>query len=277
MFEIKEATFGSDFEMGVVSLKTKKIIPVTGLLGGTKDNPKPMEGECYCQEDNVMAEFNIPPVDRVEDWMYQINDAKEKGNQILAKKKAKLTPISSHIYTDQELKDPTLRTLGCSPSSSAYSNTDVSPDGDSTNMRTCGFHIQLGFGRKDSENRNFTFETAQVLAKYFDLYLGIPSIHIDHDSERRKLYGKPGDFRHKAIWCDEIDGRINLFEYRSLGGNLLKNKKTIQWVFKQANIVIENFNNQTELPSDQILQETIMNNDGNTASKIMKKYSITLP
>ena len=68
-FVIDEPTFGSDFEIGVANIKKKKIIPVCGLLGGTKDDPKEIGNYCQVQEDNVMAEFNIPPVNHVEDWM----------------------------------------------------------------------------------------------------------------------------------------------------------------------------------------------------------------
>lgn len=55
-FKIENPTFGTDFEMCVRAIDTRKLKSVVGLLGGTKNKPLELGKGCFRQEDNVMAE-----------------------------------------------------------------------------------------------------------------------------------------------------------------------------------------------------------------------------
>lgn len=57
-----------------------------------------------------------------------------------------------------------------------------------------------------------------------DVFLGVPSIIIDPDTERRKLYGKAGCFRLQP-WG---------VEYRVLSSYMMKNDNFIRYVYKQT-------------------------------------------
>lgn len=54
-FQINNPTFGSDFEMFVED-QQGVIVPVVGLLGGTKSEPLDIGEGCFRQEDNTQAE-----------------------------------------------------------------------------------------------------------------------------------------------------------------------------------------------------------------------------
>ena len=50
------------------------------------------------------------------------------------------------------------------------------------------FHIHIGYDAPE-------IDRSLRLITYLDAYLGLPSILIDKDTERRKLYGQAGCFR----------------------------------------------------------------------------------
>ena len=262
---LNNVTFGTDFEMGVCTRFWRKVVPVTGKLGGTKDYPKDIGNQCFCQEDNTMAEFNIPPVRYRDDWNGYIDYCIEKGNQILSFNNLMLKPMTSYTYKGQDLDNLELRELGCEPSWDAYTGELRFPDGNLTNMRTCGFHVHFGF-----PNNQFNFDNACRLAKICDLHLGIPSVLLDGDKNRRKLYGKAGDFRTKEIF----EKGLMIFEYRSLSGYFLKTQKLRSWVFDQLRTIVDVFNSGDKLPSDLELEKTINSSDRKQAEKFVRTYNL---
>ena len=64
-------------------------------------------------------------------------------------------------------------------------------------------------------------DTSLEIVKYLDMYLGIPSVVLDPDKKRRKLYGKAGAFRLQP-WG---------VEYRVLSSGMMKDKKTLEFVW----------------------------------------------
>jgi hypothetical protein len=274
-FIIEDPTFGSDFEIGVENIKERKIIPVCGLIGGTKDFPRDIGNHCHAQEDNVMAEFNIPPVKTKEEWLDFTNYCCAEGNRILGKTGNRLQVLSSHHYEKEELASKQAATFGCSPSVDAYTGNLRCPKSKNTTLRTCGYHIHVGFPRRCKKTKNpFNMDRQRKIAKYFDLFVGIPSIILDPDNERRVLYGKAGDFRNKVLPDEQ---RTNVFEYRSLGGNLLKYEDLVNWVLYATKHVVKAFNTNFKLPEDDLLKNTINNSDKKQAEKIINSYNIPMP
>lgn len=49
-------------------------------------------------------------------------------------------------------------------------------------------HIHIGYD-------NPTIDFSKLLIRYMDMYLGVPSVLIDTDVNRRKYYGNAGSFR----------------------------------------------------------------------------------
>ena len=96
---------------------------------------------------------------------------------------------ASQMVDEDQLNSPQAQEFGCSVDYNAYTKmANPKPEGTKTNLRSCGFHLHLGY-----ENPNI--DTSLMLVKYLDMYLGVPSVLRDTDSRRRSLYGKAGCFR----------------------------------------------------------------------------------
>jgi hypothetical protein len=272
-FQINNPTFGSDFELAVV--KEGKIVPALAIEG-TKKKPSSIGNDCYIQRDGVNAEFNIPPVKNKTDWLKYTDYCFKKGEEILATHGLSLLPLSSHEYEEDQLNQGDLRTLFCTESYDAYTGGKPrKAEGVDQNLRTCGYHFHIGFDRRCPITDKFpSLKDKCALAYYFDLHLGIPSVYFDDDTDRRKMYGQPGDFRFKVI--GKPNEKINLFEYRSLGGNLLKSFDLISWVYSAAENVITAFNNREPLPDLNLMYNTICNSDKKTAKALINQHNLLM-
>ena len=152
-------TIGADPEVFIKAIGGG-IQPCVGVLDGTKDNPAPLpipEGtglpaplrevtdQFRVQEDNVMAEFNIPPCTTYRQFDSAITAGLISLEKLLGTKKYKMSQKSTHEFTDSQLDSPQAQLIGCDPDMDAYTAgltrmNAPAPD----NSRTCGGHIHLG-------------------------------------------------------------------------------------------------------------------------------------
>jgi hypothetical protein len=102
-----------------------------------------------------------------------------------------------------------------------------------------------------------------------DLFLGVPSVLIDSDVDRRKLYGKAGCFRFTEFGV----------EYRVMSGYFLDNKDLTLWMFNQAFEAI-NYLNEFGIEAIESEKDTICDviNNGNKekAIELVNKYNLKL-
>ena len=264
---IKNPTLGSDFEMLLVD-KENNYVSAVGRIGGSKGNPLGLGEGCYRQEDNVCAEFNIPPVSNKENWIYYLDYCvKTAQSEILDPQGLELVAESAGIYSDDELQSKAAQQFGCSSSYNAWLEKE-SPakciSGDNPNLRTAGFHIHVGF---DPTDMDMGVKDVYRLMRYFDLYLGVPSILIEPDNPRRELYGEAGDCRFKDL------GDVVVLEYRSLGGYMLNYKG---WLYDQTIKAIEAFNVDEDYPGVAV-RDAINNNDKDLAKELIEQQMIELP
>lgn len=199
---------GSDPEFCGYNTINNKSVSLIGLVGGTKENPKsiPIEG-CFVQEDNVNAEFTVPPASQLNTLIGTIKKCVEYIDSTLVEKNIKLAAISSSTYDESELDNDIAKMFGCDPSYCAYTYniTDVPSAEEVGNLRSAGLHIHFGWENPSKEMSDyFNF------IKLCDAFLGVPSLICDNDQNRRKLYGSLGDFRLQN-WG---------VEYRTLGANM---------------------------------------------------------
>ena len=167
LIDVNTLTVGSDFEL--MGWNGSGVESCIGKIGGTKQDPLSIGKDCFRQEDNVMAEFNIPPVNNVNDWLFYINYCQKKGNEVLSKHGLTLLANSAAYYSEKELNHPKAQQFGCSTTYSAYTGDHMEkPCGELTNLRTCGFHIHNGF---KLDRDAFSMDEAFRLVKYQDLYL----------------------------------------------------------------------------------------------------------
>lgn len=257
---------GSDPEFFLVEAQSKLIIPAIGLVGGTKQSPLKITENTSIQEDNVMLEINTRPADSEESFLKSITDAFSDVNTHLGTDFT-FEIKSSHVFEPYMLQTPQALTFGCDPDYNAYTRkANEAPNPELVQgLRTCSGHLHIGY---DNPTPEFNF----TLIKNMDLYLGIPSLLLDSDKDRRKLYGAAGALRHKPYGV----------EYRSLSSFWLRSEELIRWAYQQTKRAVEETEKMMaegrvineELSS--LIRATINSHDEKAAKKIIADHKLAV-
>lgn len=213
-------TLGADIEGFLYNRVTKEYMSAEGMLGGTKDKPKPIQLTKYyddiwmdpegtmIQEDNVMVEFNLPVLSLQGRFQ-------EPGNLYATMEQSRLIvdryleeqydhlevdyDVVSNTFPKSVLDTPQAQTIGCEPDNDAYTGGEtrlaVPP---LTNVRNAGGHVHIG------GNFQCPDFVACLLFELLLMYRGVPQSL--EPTERDEWYGQPGTFRTKPYGI----------EYRSL-------------------------------------------------------------
>lgn len=211
-------TIGGDPELFFKNA-SGKLISVVGLIGGSKKEPRPLPhlGAGYAvQEDNVAAEFNIPPCSTREAFIAAIGTMVSELEQ-MAKAKGYLLAIqASGRFDEDQLNTEAAQLAGCDPDFNAWqvfrgnARTNRRPNVEGSNLRSCGGHVAVGHTLP-----------AYMVPRAQDLFLGVKSVLIDEDKERRELYGMAGAFRPTPFGS----------EYRTLSNFWLRDPNLVGWVY----------------------------------------------
>jgi hypothetical protein len=120
MIDRESVTIGSDAELPV-RIKGGEFIPICGLVGGTKANPKPLGREpgYFVQEDNVNAEFNIPPVKTPAELRNALHKAQNELRRILPPWVETVLQAATE-YRLEFMDIPEVMEFGCNPDMNAY-------------------------------------------------------------------------------------------------------------------------------------------------------------
>ena len=206
--------------------KDKKYISSIGLIGGTKEDPKPIGEGCFVQEDNVAVEFNIPACETLEEFQKSIAYSLKEINKKAKEYGVKLASnTASALFDEDQLDCQAARIFGCDPDYNAWSGTmNPRPKAAISNLRSAGGHIHVGLPELSYENQ-------RELIKLMDLYVGVPSVALDKDKQRRLLYGKAGAFRPKKYGA----------EYRTPSNFWIWKKEFVSFVYKQTKKAVESF------------------------------------
>lgn len=259
--KINNVLVGADIEVFVKNTIENRIISAEGLIGGTKKAPLPLERKgCFLQEDNVMAEFNVNPTnnasDMYEDIVYTLNTITSRlpeGFDIAIE--------ASAVIPEEFLQTEQAQEIGCDPDFNAWlGNRNTPPDIDSLEgLRSCGGHIHIGY-----DNPNKT--TSVQIIKMLDLFLTVPSILLDPDTKRRKIYGKAGAYRIKSYGV----------ELRTLSNFWIKDLKSVEFIFngvaKAINIINEN--KRLSITDNQNIMSCINNQDVELANSLIEKFNV---
>ncbi|AGO48928.1 COOH.NH2 ligase [Cellulophaga phage phi14:2] len=230
---------GSDPEIFVKEIATGLVGSIIGVLGGTKDEPIKITNNCAVQEDNILAEFNIPPVSSKEEFIGHIDHCKDYISTLAAAKGLALYYSSSEQVPDSAITDDKAKVFGCAPSIniiteqvSAIEMNELSEE--AKKLRTSGFHIHFGYDEP-------TDEINERIVLAFELMTSIPLNKFDNDKfHRRQLYGRFGDCRFKDYGV----------ECRSLGGYFLKDHYTLSLVWDKIQETINLVN--SDVPTSKI-------------------------
>ena len=257
---IENVTIGADPELFLINEKTGKVVSAIGIIPGEKGNAwvgPDMEKGFGLEIDNILAEFNIPPAQTKEEFTRSITFMLDYITKFIKNINPDLgiKCIASQIVDEDQLQHPIAKLFGCSVDYCAYKEgPNKKPKGEKTCLRSAGNHIHVGY---DNPNAEESIE----LVKYMDVYLGIPSVVKDPDTQRRKLYGKAGAFRLTDYGV----------EYRVLSSYMLKQP---DFVYDQTIKAIDAYNKGVKLPSPTIVQRVINNSKIEEAQKLIEKYNL---
>jgi hypothetical protein len=176
-----------------------KLLPVCGLLGGTKGDPLDIGAGFGLQEDNVMVEWNMPPCTSPDAFAdFSLEGLERVMNFVHTKvPDAIRMPESTAVFPRAALTSEQAMEFGCSPDYDAYERGAPVPTVDPARLmqkngsalRFAGGHIHLGY-----DNPNDVPEF--VVASLCDVYLGLRAVYSgERQGERRQMYGMPGRFR----------------------------------------------------------------------------------
>lgn len=226
-------------------------IPVSahGMIPGTKKKPHPVEAGAV-QVDGMALEFNIDPSATEEAFVHNLQTVFSKLESMIPEGH-RLNVVPSVFFAPDHLKAQPKEALelGCDPDFNAYTGqTNERPDNQTT-MRTAAGHVHIGWTKDAEPHSQMHFAMSRQLTRQLDFFLGIPSVLIDADKERRKMYGKAGAFRPKTYGC----------EYRVLSNFWLKSPDLMKWVFNTTQLAVsellagnELFDNSDVSPQDII-------------------------
>jgi len=260
---INNITIGADPELFIINEKTKKVVSSIGLIPGEKGNPyvaADMPSGFGLETDNIVAEFNIPPVNDRVSFINNIEYMKAYIDKFVKNINPDLGILcaASKTVDASQLKSPQAMAFGCDIDYNAYTEEpNEKPNGATTRTRSCGFHIHIGYA-------NNNIDTSVALVKYLDMYLGIPSVVRDRDKRRRSLYGKAGAFRLQP-WG---------VEYRVLSGAMMKDVETLNFVWDQLSKAIYHCSKESILISPEIVCKIINNSDLELAKTVISEYNI---
>ncbi|MCP5414406.1 MAG: hypothetical protein H6961_07335 [Chromatiaceae bacterium] len=260
-------TLGSDAEVPLVD-NTGRYRSAIGLIGGSKTHPRKTE-HGYVQEDNVLAEFNVNPArteaEFIENTLLILSDL----HQIIKPLDLGINIKASALFEPDQLNHELAMLAGCDPDYNAWELCENNPPSlDGTNLRSCGGHLHIGFDRAKGD-----MMARPHLVRILDLVAGVPSIIIDKDKDRRKLYGKAGAHRPKMLEMgDPYDG----VEYRTLSNFWLTSKDTIGWAFRAVDRAVRNFDELLEITEQfgTTIVQTINNADERMAEKLIEKFNL---
>jgi len=255
-------TIGCDPEVFLQS-PTGVVVSAVGLIGGTKKEPLRVDNGAL-QEDNVLGEFNTDPASSF--GMFRDNIRSVMGQLESKVSPFKLKVVSSHSFTREVLKAGGRQAMqfGCDPDTNAWTGEENQSPSPFTNLRTAGGHVHVGF---DVEDRDM--QARYDVMKLMDVYLGIPSVLLDDDVERRSMYGKAGACRLKEYGA----------EYRVLSNFWLQSDEHIEWVYNQTERAVENKDYLEEILekyTPSIIQETINTSDVDKAAEIVDELQLEL-
>lgn len=264
-------TFGSDPEF-MITNKQGILKSAIGIVNGTKENRFDLGKGHKAYYDNVLAECQIAPSQSAEEAIENFGECFKRYAKHIAPYIMK--PQASAIYPESECQHDDAKKFGCDPEFCAYEVMVCDPPECTTTFRSGGGHIHIGFqnGVKLPEMTNeekeiITWNRIWVI-RMCDLFIGIPSVLIDHDptsKERRKLYGGAGTHRIPPHGV----------EYRSLSNFWCAEPKKVALMYDLSNFIVEEVLTSglhlklwdKEIAPNQ-LKKTINSGDDKNAQKI---------
>lgn len=221
-------TFGSDPELPIFDASKKLFVSALNVLKVQKNEPIQLKDGVSIFADNALLEMNIPPADSPRGVMGALKNAILQVGEYLhgINPSYTLIPRAAVEFPASELIQKEAWTVGCNPNISAYTLEQNKGAKFTNGIRTGSFHIHIGHPNMEE------IEQKQEFIKLMDLFVGCGSTVFDPDPtlpERRKLYGRAGEFRPTPYGV----------EYRVMGNWCLNSPYTTWLAIQLTNHAIE--------------------------------------
>jgi hypothetical protein len=238
-----------------------------GVIPGTKKKPFYVDDKVKVHPDNIAIELAVPPASNEDLFVENIKNAIDSAKAFLSSKNDALrinTSLVSCRPPQKLLQNKKAMTFGCEPDYDAFLMEINYPPSPNSDLRSCGGHIHVGL---EKHLRGEQFIRKAVLM--MDLYLGVPSIILDTDTERRSLYGKASCFRPKPYG----------FEYRTLSNFWLAKEEYIRWVYQNTKLAVEAAVASEDINFDQVsdIVQIINKQDVASAKSLITLLNIKMP
>jgi len=257
---------GSDPEVFLHNKSTKEVVSAIPFIPGDKHDPYQIptlpEGHMI-QTDNIMVEYCLPPTSDYRALIKSFRDCIAYTNNTIPSELEVVVKASANV-SEQYLQDEQAKRFGCDPDFNAWTDDLNNPPNSDTNLRTCGGHIHIGYDNPD-------YELSKKLIKALDIFLGVPSILLDPDKDRKKMYGKAGAHRLKTYGV----------EYRGLSNFWLAEEELTQLVFNGVRMAIAMINSSEsylDKMSDTLqlkIQTCINTGDEELAQQLVHQLSLS--
>lgn len=234
-----------------------------GLIPGSKEEPTRTK-HGWVQPDNVLAEFNIEPAKTRDEFLRNIRNVMHDLSAFCPE----IDIRASYLYAMEELEyfGDAAFVFGCEPDFDAWNGGDKTPkpEGAPPGLRTAGGHVHLGYLEDGNED---TMRDKCRIVRAMDVTLGLRSVLLDKDKQRKQLYGKAGCFRPK--WYG--------VEYRTLSNFWLASDELIQWAYDgaaEAWLRVDEINTLLDAGLGELVRDAINNSDEGTAAALCKTFRV---
>lgn len=263
---VEAPLLGSDVEFFLRNTKTGEIVSAEGLVKGTKKEPfrfVPHEPHFATQLDNVLAEGNIPPAHSALLFCHNINKLRRYIDQTMPDNIATVALAAARLDR-KYLETDHAKLFGCDPSLDCWTGQQVYPKPLDPYMRSAGFHLHVGY-------KNPSEKTNVLLARAMDLFLGVTSVLIEPENERRAVgYGQAGNFRHQP----------HGMEYRTLSSYFAGSRALIMWAFEQTRLAVQLVNSGRAVDLEKLQDEIVSTINGERRAQALRiacQFHLELP
>lgn len=227
-------TIGCDPELLVTSRTTGNIVPICGLLGGSKKNPRPIKTKADIGlgvlEDGVMLEFNMNPCKSSKEFETNVHTAcRAIENELVTLDLQPYYQTCEYEFPLEQLKKhPEAMIFGCDPDFMAFQRGQEreppTPE-QLGNFRCAGQHIHIGYPKDKVKMPDWAF------VQYLEAFIGCYYLPAQASKGmRRKFYGIPGLYRPKDYgfeWRTPDNWLSNLRQGITGKGSYISNVYTI--------------------------------------------------
>ena len=191
-----EFLIGADPECFIREKVTGKLVSAHGMLPGDKKNPHKVKYGAV-QVDGMAAEFNIEPAKSKKGFIRNVKSVLATIQEMVGDEYELVFTPTAHFGKELiDAQPPEAKELGCDPDYDAWTGeVNPIPNVDMP-FRTGAGHIHIGWTKGQDPNNADHVKVCRHLIKNLD-YITAPTMLIDKDTERRKLYGNIGAFRPK--------------------------------------------------------------------------------